>query len=48
MSFTLVVDDFGIKYTNKDDINHLFEAIKDKYLLKVDWDGKKYVRIDLE
>ena len=32
ISFTLVVDDFGIKYTNKDDINHLFKAIKDKAL----------------
>ena len=48
ISFTLVVDDFGIKYTNKDNINHLFEAIKDKYPLKIDWDGTKYVGIDLE
>ena len=28
ISFTLVVDDFGIKYTNKDDIDDLFKAIK--------------------
>ena len=43
-----MVDDFGIKYTNKDNINHLFKAIKDKYPLKIDWDGSKYVGIDLE
>ena len=42
------MDDFGIKYTNKDDINYLFEAIKDKYPLKINWEGTKYVGIDLE
>ena len=48
ISFTLVVDNFGIEYTNKNDIDHLFEAIKDKYQLKIDWEGAKYVGIDLE
>ena len=48
VSFTLVVDDFGIKYINKDDINHLFQAIKEKYPLKIDWTGVKYVGIDLD
>ena len=48
ISFTLVVDDFGIKYTNKDDIDRLFKAIKDKYLLKIDWVGSKYIGINLE
>ena len=38
ISFTLVVNDFGIKHTNKDDIDHLFKAIKDKYPLKIDWE----------
>ena len=35
ISFT-VVDDFGINHTNKDDIDHLSEAIKDNYPLKFD------------
>ena len=48
ISFTLVVDNFGIKYTNKDDIDDLFKVIKDKYSLKIDWTGAKYVRIDLD
>ena len=38
-----MVDDFGIKY-----IDHLFKAIKDKYPLKIDWTGAKYVDIDLD
>ena len=48
ISFTLVVDDFGIKYTNKDDIDDLFKAIKEKYTLNIDWTGAKYVGIDLD
>ena len=48
INFTLIVDDFGIKYTNKDDIDHLFAAIKDKYPLKIDWEGAKYLGIDLD
>ena len=47
ISFTLVVDDFGFKHTNKGYIDHLFEAIKDKYPLKIDWEGSKYIGIDL-
>ena len=47
ISFTLIVDDFGIKYSNKDDINDLFETIKDKYPLKIDLDGSKYIGIYL-
>ena len=48
IGFILVVNNFGIKYTNKVDINHLFEAAKDKYPLKINWEGSKYVGIDLD
>ena len=41
ISFTLVVDDFVIKYTNNYDIDDLFKAIKEKYPLKIDWTGAK-------
>ena len=43
-----MVDDFGVKYINKDDIDDLFKAIKDKYPLKIDWTGAKYIGIDLD
>ena len=43
-----MVDDFDVKCTNKDDIDDLFKAIKDKYPLKIDWTGAKYVGIDLD
>ena len=48
INFTLVVDDFGIKYTNKDDIDYLIEAIKEKYPIKINWERSKYIGIDLK
>ena len=48
ISFTLVVDNFGVKYSNKDDMDHLFAAIKEKYPFKIDWTGTKYIGINPE
>ncbi len=31
ISFTLVVDNFGVKYTCQEDIEHLLKCIKEKY-----------------
>ena len=36
ISFTLVVDDFGMKYTHKSDVNHLIECLKMDYKLTKD------------
>jgi len=36
ITFTLSVDDFGIKYLNKDDSNHLFSALQDKYNITIE------------
>jgi hypothetical protein len=46
-TFSLVVDDFGIKFTNKEDAEHLIAAIETKYKLKVDWTGKKYLGMNI-
>ena len=40
--FCLCVDDFGIKYYNNDDINHLLNALKKKYTVTMDWTGSTY------
>ncbi len=48
ISFTLVVDDFGVKYTNKADVNHLIECLKENYDLTQDRDGDLYCRIKLK
>ncbi len=36
ISFTLVVDNFGVKYKNQDDVNHLVASIKTTYTLTED------------
>jgi hypothetical protein len=41
--FSLVVDDFGIKYSNTEDVNHYISTLKSLYELKIDWQGSKYL-----
>ena len=48
ISFTLVVDDFLIKYTRKDDLEHLQAAVEKYYKFKVDEEAKQYVGIHLK
>ena len=48
ITFTLVVDDFGIKWTKKADLDHLLSILELKYKMKVDMDAKQYVGIDLQ
>lgn len=48
ISFTLVVDDFGIKYVGKEHADHLLNALKEEYTLDVDWEGKLYCGISLD
>ncbi len=48
ISFTLVVDDFGVKYTNQGDIDHLIGSLKKDYELTKDWDGNLYWGIKLK
>ena len=39
ISFTLVVDDFGVKYINKTDVNHLIRVLSQDCKIHTDWDG---------
>ena len=48
ITFTLVVDDFRVKYTRQEDIDHLINCIKKKYELTEDWDGDLYCGICLK
>jgi hypothetical protein len=47
ISFTLVVDDFGVKYVNKADAEHLEKCLSKHYPMKSDWTGGRYVGIHL-
>jgi hypothetical protein len=49
ISFTLVVDDFGIKYVGKEHADHLIASIKSTYKkLTEDWMGSLYCGIMVE
>jgi hypothetical protein len=47
IQFTLVVDNFGVIYTNKDDVQHLQQVLEEHYKITTDWDGKRYIGITL-
>ena len=44
----LVVDDFGVKYVGEEHANHLKAALKEKYTVTTEWDGKRYIGITLD
>lgn len=45
--FALCVDDFGIKYDNKDDLNHLLHALKMFYDITIDMTGSSFCGLTL-
>ena len=48
ISFTLCVDDFGIKYINKADIDFLIDTLQSDYKLTIDWTGSNYLGLTLK
>ena len=44
------MNEFGTKYTNKDDIDHLIKSINNKITIKsqVDWTSFKHIRFNLD
>ena len=48
IAFSLVVDDFGVKYTKKEDAEHLFNTIQNRYPVKASWDPDYYLGVTLE
>ena len=48
ITFTLVCDDFGVKYTDKGGADHLIQALKKQYDITIDWEGTKYLGLDLD
>ena len=47
IQFTLVVDEFGVKYVGKEHADHLVNALKTKYQISEDWKGALYCGISL-
>jgi hypothetical protein len=48
VTFTLCVDDFGIKYEGKQHVEHLLNALRDLYTITVDWKGELYLGLTIK
>ena len=48
IQFTLVVDDFGVKYEGRQHAEHLASVINKYYPLTEDWKGGRYIGIQLD
>jgi hypothetical protein len=46
--FTLVVDDFGVRYTKTSDVEELLAILQLEYKLTTDWAGTRYVGLTLD
>ena len=40
--FSLVVDDFGVKYIGKENADHLIQALQKLYTISIDWNGSLF------
>jgi hypothetical protein len=47
LMFSLVVDDFGIRYTKRDDVEQLIAMLEREYKCTIDWEGNRYVGLTL-
>lgn len=47
-AFTLIVDDFLIKYQNRSEAEHLLDTLRKKYRITVDWEARKYNGINID
>ena len=46
--FCLCVDDFGIKYFDKKDVQHLLQALAAHYEYTIDWTGQNYCGLNIK
>ncbi len=48
ISFTLVVNNFGMKYISKNNVAHLTSVLKQDYKINTDWEGTQYLGLTLD
>jgi hypothetical protein len=46
--FSLVVDDFAVVWSNKTDMNHFIQTLRQLYTVKVEWSGGKYLGMTID
>jgi hypothetical protein len=47
IAFSLVVDDFGVKYRDKADVEDLLKVLRQLYVVKEDWTGDSYIGLTI-
>ena len=48
VQFTLVVDNFGVKYVGEEHAIHLKNTIEENYTVAKEWEGQRYIGITLD
>ena len=48
ITFTLCVDDFGVKYTGEQHANHLMAILQEQYTISHDWSSSRYLGMDID
>ena len=48
VQFTLVMDNFGVKYVGEKHALHLKQTLKENYTVTTEWDGTRYTIIRLD
>jgi hypothetical protein len=46
--FCLVVDDFGVKYSSLEGVNHLIDTLKLLYEITIRWKGEEYLGLSID
>ena len=48
IQFSLIVDDFRVKYTDRQDAEHLHNILTQHYKISMDFTGQKYIDVTLD
>ncbi|KAL7474558.1 hypothetical protein ACHAW6_000533, partial [Cyclotella cf. meneghiniana] len=48
IAFTLVVDNFGVKYVGQEHALHLKSILEEHYTISMDWTSTRYIGLSLD
>jgi hypothetical protein len=48
ISFSLVIDNFGVKYVGKENAQHLLDTVRQYYKCSCDWKGERYCGLTIK
>ena len=48
ITFSLVVDNFGVKYVGKENADHMIQSLKKQYTISMDWTGSLFYGMHIQ